>query len=170
MYTLIYLGDHDILFLHNCTFIYLLHVSSWCSKQFPIFHCLQKSQFPQVYLFRLPFFFLSKIHYTYRIQSPYFILCVCVSVSCGSILFCAWTDCSRVEGFLKWPLGEGLVGHSETGRGEEEQLALLSLWVNTVQPGMGKEEEEQSIGLRLSCPWHRAVEVPRGIILKRDEC
>lgn len=57
-----------------------------------------------------------------------------------------------MEGFLKWPLGEGLVGHSETGRGEEEQLALLSLWVNTVQPGMGKEEEEQSIGLRLSCP------------------
>lgn len=146
MYTLIYLGNHDILFLHNCTFIYLLHISSWCSKQLEI--SISTSIF-------VPFAFFFSFKNTLHIQDsiPLFhCVCVCVSVSCGSILFCAWTDCSRVEGFLKWPLGEGLVGHSETGRGEEEQLALLSLWVNTVQPGMGKEEEEQSIGLRLSCP------------------
>lgn len=58
---------------------------------------------------------------------------MCVSVSCGSILFCAWTDCSKEEGFLKWPFGEGLLGHSEPGQGEEEeQLVLLILWVNPV--------------------------------------
>lgn len=80
--------------------------------------------------------FFSSQEYTFHtVFNPLFSIRVCLSFSLSLVApFRSALGLIAAERrvFLKWPLGEGPEGHSEPGWGEEEQLALLILWVNLV--------------------------------------